>query len=293
MIVSHKLYAYLFSKDKMIRAQYPFNEKDNIQYPNFPYSSGSMSCTALFPDLQMLCLPSSNTESFEIFHFDTNILDKTERKFKSYFSLLCSCFFGKSIYVLLLYDGTVRAWEFSDKFEKTFHNYLYRVNHHLAQAVDVTASEELSLVISCDIHQTIIISDLYTGVFIRSFIIQNSNITRILLLNEGFIVVFSNIKKEKRSLIQLYSLNGDLIFCSEFESEFACICPIEFIGPKSQLAVCFQNRTLLILTCPFFEKTYDQSFGEIPSAICFHEKSGLLLVGTENGSLFSIKVELS
>ena len=176
-------------------------------------------------------------------------------------------------------DGTTLLWDVP---ERSFGPIRYRVNHHFTRIIDVHASKLLGLGVSCDIHRQVVIWDLISGTYVRSFEVDYVP-SRVLLVDAGFVVLMKENPRESSSLVQVYALNHDrLLSTFTYPKAITSVVPMNFASGLSFLAVAFDDRRVMILTMPRNEVWISASFESIVLSMKYDAAKAVLYLASIN-----------
>ena len=270
-----------------------------------PYGTGKS--ILIFPKHKLLAATSPSEDSLHIFSFTSNLSLSHIFSFRQHFSLLQALSSaGDSMLAVLCQDGSILVWDLNDgsynnsAISNSYNiNYdpIYRVNHHFVQAVDISASKVLRLVVSIDISRRIVLAELSTGKFIRSFYLNDyqSIPYKILLLNSGFIVSICEHRSNNdiRSTIQMNALDSTLLSMYDHSRRVTSLCPIDINeNGKSYIAISFEDGFFILLSCPEAQIIHTKTFPSKIISISHLESERLLLLSNNNNQIFSIDLDM-
>ncbi|OHS98600.1 hypothetical protein TRFO_35000 [Tritrichomonas foetus] len=258
-----------------------------------PFGVGK--CVAVFPKLKLIVVTSPSGDAFHTFSIESTSLFHIF-SFRQQFSSLNSLTnAGKSMLVVLSQDGSLTVWDFSPS-SNSFNDPLYKVNHHLVSAVDATASEDLRLVVSCDISRRIVLTELYEGTFIRSFYLpdESSVPVKVMILDAGYIVSFCEHRSHNdiRSTIHINALDSDTLGIYDHPRRVTSCCPINLHSGMSFIAVGFEDGSFFILATPDANAVHTTLFPSPVIAISYQKGENLLFLANSERQIFSLVLDL-
>jgi hypothetical protein len=153
---------------------------------------------------------------------------------------------GVSILVIVDRNGTTTVEEWNDDTSEC----LYTVNYHIYTTVHADVSECLHAIASVDERRRVVLIELYTGKFLMGFDVEGEETwreSRIMLLDEGFIVLLLESERAEGSVIEVHGLNGKLIVRRRTIAKVVAWCSIERVGRPAEVAVALDNGTIEFL----------------------------------------------
>jgi hypothetical protein len=228
------------------------------------------STAVLFPASHTAVIGSPSGDAFHFFHLEASAT--LTRSFRQQFSgLRALAGGGRRVLAVLSRDGSLTAWR------ADVPRPLFRVNHHFAPAVDAAASESLGVIASVDESGRVVIVEIWSGAFLRSFALPEGA-GKILLIEDGFVVVLTEGLCEGPTKIEIRGLDGELVGSRERIGKVTCWCAIDRIGRPGLVAAAFAGGALEILTVPSAEVMTELKFEEGIRAMNYDTSANLLFV---------------
>lgn len=244
-----------------------------------------------------------------------------------YSSLTSICAADDNTLILLSQDGSINVWKFVNSYNQSLissssrndimntnqldkkastdgyftditSNYVskefcivqkYRSNHHFITTLDAHGNGNLGFIASCDISKRLILTDLYSGSFMRSWRISDKSLTpqRVLVLDSGFIVVLCEIlfHNDKRTVIQCYSVESDIIGAYDHYGGAIAWTPINYKDGNSFVAISYEDNTFVILSAPNLLVKMETRFSMNINEIELNKETNQIVISTIQGKI--------
>jgi hypothetical protein len=253
--------------------------------PGFGFGAKS----AVFPVTNFVVLTSPSGDSIHLFHIEATLTHI--HSFRQQFSDLTSLTSGgRRILVVLSRDGTLFVWNFGTQ------ECLYQVNYHLASAVDAAACETLRMVASLDSSRRVVLIELWSGSFLRSFnLIDNGAVpARLMLLEDGYIVALSECRagNEEQTIIQVYGINTNLLGVYDKDRKSTAWWGIARISKPAMIAVAFADGSFVLLATPDAQVFASLTFADPITQIAFDPTDNMLYLVDENQQIMTALVDI-
>lgn len=250
---------------------------------SIPFGLGLGKSIAVLPKLHALVMTSPSEDSFYAFSFDSsmNLVTSYRQQFSALTTFVAV---GESMLVVLSQDGTLETWMFAPQGKCEM---MYRVNHHHISAVDAAASESLRMIASCDSNGKVIMCELLSGTFSRSFMLKSVPV-KIMILEEGYIVTLSEkrLNNEVKSRIEIYGLDGQFLVFYDRESSVSAWCAIDRTQGESLVCAAFEDGCFVILTA----QGEVRNSAQLDSAICalsYNEQTNTIYMVNRDRAILS------
>jgi hypothetical protein len=220
---------------------------------------------AIFPSANIAVLTSG--DSLHTFSMDAALTHL--RSYRQRFSGLHALATGDQVLALLCHDGSLVVSSIRSGAP------LYRANFHLGPAVDVAVSESLRLIATADAGGRIVLVQLWSGAFVRSFATEEPS--RVLIVDDGFIAIC-----EGRAVC-IYTAGAQKV--SEFKRDAAVSawCPVERVGARPLIAVAFEDGEFVMIVIPEATVTANAHFRLPVTALAYDHSENALFIGDAAG----------
>lgn len=292
MLISYESSIYYVTSDNNLVCLRDRNHLSNMELYSsiqIPFDVAAGQMMTIIPKANILVVGSPANDSFHAFKIEYNIVPSFS--VRQQYSALISLASVGSILATLSQDGSLSLWEFNDNTRPDTPS--YRVNHHLVSAVDLAINENLRLVVSCDISRRVVITDLRTGSFIRSFTLCTENIqpNHIMLLESGYIATLFIQKNidDAISKIQVNGINSEFISSYERNGEIVTWSPLNQIDGKSFIVMSFNDGFFAILSVPYGKIVYEATFQSVCTNISYNQKLDCLFISNNQNQVYSLE----
>jgi hypothetical protein len=241
----------------------------------------------LLPDVGRFVAASSWDGAFHVFNIDSGYLShiNSVRQKSSFLSTLTSA--GGSRLLTSWRDSSIRLSDLSVPGMR----YTYRITPHLTSIVDIAASPISRMIASVDKSRRCVLSMLYTGKYIRAFIIDGSDILeRVLLFANGFITVLSKIELPdvKKAIVRVYGIDARKLAEVEFDDTVLDWAQAEFDCALDALVLSFESKRLAVLRIPDLWLMYDATAEMQLVTLVFWKAMDGILALSRDGTIYTL-----
>lgn len=166
----------------------------------------------------------------------------------------------------------------------------FRRNHHFVTTKDAFGNGNLGIIASCDVNQRIILTDIYNGSFLRSWLINGKSLfpQRVLILDSGFVAVLceTGSQNAKRTVIQCFTIDAEIAGAYDHFGFAVAWIPINFRNGTSFIAVSYEDCSFLVLHVPDLKIMMEIKFPAMITRISFNLENHRLLLSNAQGKIF-------
>ncbi|OHT12971.1 hypothetical protein TRFO_16917 [Tritrichomonas foetus] len=253
-----------------------------------PFYLGSNRCTCYFAKHNIFAAISPPEDSFHAYGLDQSNFSHLFSFRQKFSSPLSACAAGDNTLMLLSQDGSINVWEIRNSSKSIIQK--YRRNHHFVSTTDAYGNGNIGLIASCDLTKRVVLTDLATGSFIRSWYITDPSLIpqRVMLFDSGFVSILCEIisQNDKRTVIQTFSLDAEIVGAYDHIGQMCSWIPLNFRNGTSYVALSYEDCNFVILHIPDLKIALSVSFKNMITGISFNNESQELFLSDSHGKVF-------
>ena len=261
----------------------------DIRYPSTAITSRSF---CIFTDSNLFVISSMWDSAFHIYKFDQNSLNHVFSMNQNNSLILSLCALKNNMLLTSWRDSTLILWNLNDIGTNT--EPVYKISPHHDGLTLYDANDDLGLIISCDKTKNIVLSDLVSGQFIRTFHFQKKGvITNIVLFSSGYVAFATEKSKMDVNItkICIYSINSNYIGSYKVISKLKCWCKIEPKSGSQLLALAFENGKINIIRVSSIKEILSYRTDKIVISMNFNQELFTCFCVDKEGSIYALDLK--